>query len=165
VKDYEARVAGSPVTPAEGWHVEWTDAGQGIARLVDPDRRRRILVVVEGEGTDWFVTLRGRRIPVSVRTWRERLLAEADAAAPAVRGEVIIAATLPGLVVAIAVDVGQEVEAGETVMTIEAMKMQNEVRAPAAGRVVELGVEPGATVRAGSVLARLAPAGVASSPG
>ena len=86
-------------------------------------------------GTEWFVTLAGRQIPVTVESWRERTLAEARLAEGAVAGPVEIRSTLPGLVVAVNVAVGSEVEEGEALVTIEAMKMQNEVRAPRAGRI------------------------------
>jgi biotin carboxyl carrier protein len=101
------------------------------------------------------VTLRGRRIPVAVRTWRERLLADAETASRVHSGPTAVTATLPGLVVAVAVAIGDEVEEGTSLLTIEAMKMQNEVRAPRAGRVIELTVEPGLAVATGAVLLRL----------
>ena len=64
-------------------------------------------------------------------------------------------ATLPGLVVAVAVEEGDEVAAGATLLTIEAMKMQNEVRAPQAGRVSAVVVIAGQTVAAGAALLRI----------
>ena len=64
-------------------------------------------------------------------------------------------ATLPGLIVAVSVAPGDEVDEGAALLTIEAMKMQNEVRAPRAGRVIELEVAPGQTVATGAALLRL----------
>ena len=58
------------------------------------------------------MTLRGRRIPVAVRTWRERVLAEAESASRRHDGPVEVRATLPGLVVAVAVKEGDEVAVG-----------------------------------------------------
>jgi biotin carboxyl carrier protein len=150
---YEARVAGEPVDPADGWRLEWDDRRLGVARLVGPDSSH--LVVVEGAGSDWVVTLRGRRIPVEVRTWRERVLAEAEGARRDDAGPIEVKATLPGLIVAVAVAAGDEVEEGMPLLTIEAMKMQNEVRAPRAGRVIEVVVGPGQTVATGAALLRL----------
>jgi acetyl/propionyl-CoA carboxylase alpha subunit len=151
--DFETRVAGDPVATADGWRLDWADPARGIARLTDGDRSH--LVLVEGQGTDWTVTLRGRRIPVTVRSWRERVLAEAETEGPSQSGPVKVRATLPGLVVAVAVAAGDEVDEGDTLLTIEAMKMQNEVRAPRAGRVIELEVAPGQTVATGAALLRL----------
>jgi biotin carboxyl carrier protein len=62
---------------------------------------------------------------------------------------------LPGLVVAVAVQEGDEVVQGATLLTVEAMKMQNEVRSPRAGRVAGLAVIPGQAVAAGAPLLRI----------
>jgi pyruvate carboxylase len=112
-------------------------------------------VVVEGAGSDWYVTLRGRRIPVSVRSRREQLLAEAARASAGSGAPVELKASLPGLIVAVEIVEGSEVAAGDPLVTIEAMKMQNEVRAPRAGRVATLLVKPGQAVATGQVLLRL----------
>lgn len=64
-----------------------------------------------------------------------------------------LVAPMPGTVVAVAVQAGQEVEAGAPVLVMEAMKMQHTVSAPTAGVVTEINVEPGAQVAAGEVLA------------
>lgn len=153
MSDYEVHVDGEPVTPADGWTLEWDDADHGTARLRNGEQT--IPVVVEGSGTQWFVTIHGRRIPVVVETWRERLLAEAATAAQVHSGPITVKATLPGLIVAVAVAVGDEVEEGAPLLTIEAMKMQNEVRAPRAGRVIELQVASGQAVATGAALLRL----------
>jgi biotin carboxyl carrier protein len=153
VRDLEVRVGDQRVEPADGWRIELIDGVGGLARLTNGERT--ILVLVEGRGAERVVTLHGRRIGVSVRTWRERILAEAETAAAAHHGPVEVRATLPGLVVAVAVEVGSEVEAGASLLTIEAMKMQNEVRAPRAGRVIEIAVGAGEAVATGAPLLRL----------
>jgi propionyl-CoA carboxylase alpha chain len=65
-------------------------------------------------------------------------------------------APMPGTVVSVAVAPGDEVAQGETVLVLEAMKMQHTVSAPAAGVVAEIDVKPGDQVTAGAVLAVLA---------
>ena len=62
-------------------------------------------------------------------------------------------APMPGTVVGVAVEAGQQVEAGQPVLVLEAMKMQHTVSAPYAGTVTEIDVKPGAQVAAGEVLA------------
>jgi acetyl/propionyl-CoA carboxylase alpha subunit len=151
--DYEVRVGDEPVGAVDGWRLDWVDRGRGVARLLNGEQS--LPVLVEGSGTDWVVTLRGRRIPVGVRSWRERIMDEAETAARAHAGPIEVRATLPGLIVAVSVTAGDEVEAGAALLTIEAMKMQNEVRAPRAGRVVEVAVAPGQTVATGAALLRL----------
>ena len=153
MSDYELSVDGDPVQPVAGWTLTWLDTDHRIAQLSDGSRSE--VCLVEGSGTDWVVTLRGRRIPVAVRTWRERVLAEAESASRRHDGPIEVLATLPGLVVALAVKEGDEVPSGATLLTLEAMKMQNEVRAPRAGRVAAIGVVAGQAVAAGTPLLRI----------
>jgi len=68
-------------------------------------------------------------------------------------GPTEIAAQMPGKVVRALVQVGAEVEKGASIMVVEAMKMQNEMKTPRAGIVLSLNVTPGDTVTAGEVLA------------
>lgn len=150
---YEVRIGGEVVQGPSDWRLEWIERESGRARLVGPDRS--VLVVVEGHGSEWIVTLAGRRIPATVRSWRERQLADAEGAAAADSGPVLVKATLPGLVVAVRVEPGEEVAAGDSLVTVEAMKMQNEVRAPRAGRILEVAVKAGQTVTTGATLLRL----------
>lgn len=150
MSEYEVRIGDRPVDAALGWRLELDDPLRGLGRLTNGDRS--IPVIVEGSGPDRTVTLRGRRIAVSVRSWRERLLAEAERAARVQHGPVTIKAALPGLIVGVEVAAGDEVEEGGPLLTIEAMKMQNQVRAPRAGRVSEVAVAPGQAVATGAAL-------------
>jgi len=151
--DLELTIDGAPVEPITGWTLSWLDRDAGIAALTDGSRSE--LCAVEGSGSGWVVTIRGRRIAVSARSWRERVLAEAESAAMSHSGAVEVRATLPGLVVAVAVRDGDRVAEGDTLLTIEAMKMQNEVRAPRGGRVAGLIATPGQTVAGGTPLLRI----------
>lgn len=62
-------------------------------------------------------------------------------------------APMPGKVVRVMLNSGDEVKAGQGVIVVEAMKMQNEVKSPKAGRIIEVRVSEGATVNANQVLA------------
>ena len=66
-----------------------------------------------------------------------------------------ILAPMPGKVVRILALPGTEVEAGQPVLVIEAMKMQNELKSPKKGKVKRLAVNEGAAVEAGQVLAEI----------
>ncbi len=70
-------------------------------------------------------------------------------------GRAQIKAPMPGKVVRVLVEAGQTVEAGQPVVVVEAMKMQNELKAPKSGIVAELRAETGATVNAGDILATI----------
>ena len=69
-----------------------------------------------------------------------------------VEGREVIKAPMPGKVVRILVAAGDDVKAGQGLVVLEAMKMQNEMRAPRAGRVVSVAVKDHEAVNAGSVL-------------
>ena len=77
----------------------------------------------------------------------------AGAAAGEQGGRAQIKAPMPGKVVRVLVEAGQAVEAGQSVVVVEAMKMQNELKSPKSGTVAELRAAPGSTVNAGDVLA------------
>jgi biotin carboxyl carrier protein len=66
-----------------------------------------------------------------------------------------ITAPMPGKVIRILAAAGTEVEAGQAVLVIEAMKMQNELKSPKKGRVVKLSVSEGAAVETGQTLAEV----------
>ena len=66
-----------------------------------------------------------------------------------------IAAPMPGMILSIAVTVGQQIEAGHVVCVLEAMKMKNPIRATHSGAVTEIAVQAGQTVAYGELLARL----------
>jgi biotin carboxyl carrier protein len=68
-------------------------------------------------------------------------------------GRAQVVASMPGKVVRVLVAVGAQVEAGDGLVIVEAMKMQNELKSPKSGTVVEVRAEAGATVNAGDVLA------------
>jgi pyruvate carboxylase subunit B len=62
---------------------------------------------------------------------------------------------MPGLVVRVNVAVGDSVQAGQGVVVMEAMKMENELRASASGTVKAINVSPGKAVEKGTVLVEL----------
>jgi|ERR1051325_2318322 biotin carboxyl carrier protein len=68
-------------------------------------------------------------------------------------GAIRIIAPMPGRVVRVMATVGDEIEAGAGIVVVEAMKMQNEMKALKAGTIVALNVQVGATVSGGDVLA------------
>ena len=152
--EIEILIDGEEVAPADGWSLAWVDRQQRVAILRREAERE--VIAVEGSGGDWVLTIRGRSIPVTVRSHRDRLLAETSRLAARHGGPAEVRATLPGLVVRVAVAVGDEVTAGDPLVTIEAMKMQNEIRAPRNGRVAAIEVAPGQAITTGALLVRLA---------
>lgn len=71
---------------------------------------------------------------------------------PAAAGANDVTAPMPGTILDLKVNVGDAVQAGTTVLILEAMKMENEIAAPAAGTVKAIHVSKGAAVNPGDVL-------------
>ncbi|MER6106385.1 acetyl-CoA carboxylase biotin carboxylase subunit [Streptomyces sp. NPDC001832] len=83
---------------------------------------------------------------------------EASLAGGARSGADTLAAPMPGTVTVVKVAVGDEVAAGQSLLVVEAMKMEHVISAPHAGTVTELDVTAGATVAMDQILAVVAPA-------
>jgi biotin carboxyl carrier protein len=98
------------------------------------------------------VSIDGRPYVVQLEDERTRALEEL-AGAGHDRGEMAIRAPMPGLVSNVLAAAGQHVERGQTVVVLEAMKMENDLMAPRAGVVRTLRATKGQTVNQGDVLA------------
>jgi biotin carboxyl carrier protein len=76
-------------------------------------------------------------------------------AAPVEAHEGAVTAIMPGKIIRLFVKVGEQVSEGDVICILEAMKMENELRAPKTGRIEALYVEPGQDVEMGTVLAEI----------
>jgi biotin carboxyl carrier protein len=110
---------------------------------------RQVFVTPGGSAADVFITFEGRTAVVTVNGRRRGRAADAPFHVDGVHS---IAAPMPGRIVRVLVAPGDEVAAGQGVIVVEAMKMENELRAPKAGRVKDVSVSPGTSVDAGKVL-------------
>jgi biotin carboxyl carrier protein len=109
----------------------------------------------QARGT-WQLDVDGTRVEAEALDERMRAIKDLTAAASTSSGPAPLVAPMPGLVVRIAVSVGDTVSAGQGLAVIEAMKMENELRASAAGVVTAIRVVPGQAVDKGAVLIELA---------
>ena len=107
---------------------------------------------VEETATALVVVVEGRRFEIEARDPRRFARKGAGGGADGVQA---VAAPMPGKVVRVLAAVGDEVAAGQGLLVVEAMKMQNEMKAPRAGTVLSLAAAVGATVAAGEVLATI----------
>ena len=73
-------------------------------------------------------------------------------AAPALAAGEVVKSPMPGNILKINVTVGQKVNEGDTLLVLEAMKMENEIAAPKAGTVAQIIVSKGAVVETGAPL-------------
>src|SRR5262245_60213797 len=95
---------------------------------------------------DWQVLMRGQLYQVKVEDEREKRLRAAAGGGMAEGGEFHLKAPMPGLVVAIPVNEGDEVKKGQVLLILESMKMQNELKSPRDGKVSRIRVKPGESV-------------------
>jgi biotin carboxyl carrier protein len=101
-----------------------------------------------GKG-NWEVSIEGRTYTVEVegspsKPTKERRVAKSSGKT----GSGIVASAIPGKIVEILATEGEEVEAGSVVIVLEAMKMQNEIKAPIDGRVKKIMCKTGERVEA-----------------
>ena len=136
---------------------EQIDTGNGEASVavVEPGVFSVVLpggksfeVCVDG-GTAW---VGGRSHEVEVHDPRE--LGD-EVAAGGLSGRRDLLAPMPGKVMRVLVSEGDEVTAGQGILVVEAMKMQNEIPSPKAGRVIRIAVKAHDPVSAGQVLASI----------
>jgi len=112
---------------------------------------RVIEMRVEGNAQAGSVT-----VTAGERTWHLRLVDRRHrrrAGDVGSEGRVSLTARMPGRVVRLLAEVGSVVRAGQGILVMEAMKMQNEVKAPKSGRLCEIYVHEGQTVGVGQLLA------------
>jgi biotin carboxyl carrier protein len=95
---------------------------------------------------DWEVLLQGTLYNVQVEDERERRLRQALGEGPAQHGEFHLKAPMPGLVVTVPVEDGQQIAKGDVLIILESMKMQNELKAPNDGKVSRIRVKVGDNV-------------------
>ncbi len=139
----DAQVVVSP----DDAHEARVDARTQVGRSGPMDRagRHPVEVVVDGWRFEFLVEDEARAA-LRDRATRGR------GAAGTTDGPLEIHAIIPGRILDVAVVAGDTVEAGQTLLAVEAMKMQNELRAPRAGTVTRVAVAAGTTVELGDLL-------------
>ena len=131
--------------------IESTDSPVALLRLGSAV----IPLVIRRDGSTpgaYTLVIGGERYQVEAadeRTQAVRAVARSTAQS---HKAMVLRAPMPGLVVGVVVKVGDRVEAGDRVVVMEAMKMENELRAPAAGTVRAIAVSTGTAVEKGAVL-------------
>jgi glutaconyl-CoA/methylmalonyl-CoA decarboxylase subunit gamma len=131
------------------WEIDARLMPQGLCSLL-VDGVSYVAAVEERDGS-CLVDVGGETHAVRVEDHTRYVIRTRGGTAGAGGGQ-RLAAPLPGRVTHVAVRPGDQVQAGDTLLVIEAMKMENEFRATAAGTVAEIRVEPGQAVNAGDIL-------------
>ena len=118
--------------------------GESVPLVARPgDRRGR-----------WQLTVASQSLLAEVVDERTRAIREMTGGDPEPEARSVFA-PMPGMVVKVEVAVGDRVKAGQGVVIVEAMKMENELKAPADGVVASIAVETGQTVEKGALLLTL----------
>jgi biotin carboxyl carrier protein len=136
-KTYTAELTSVPGTP--------------LRQLVVSGRQAEIAMEPNGPGR-WALGLRGERWESEVLDERTLHIRSLTGASGSHRGAPPLKAPMPGLVVRVLAEPGQQIEAGTGVVVLEAMKMENELRAAATSVVKTVRVKPGEAVEKGQVL-------------
>ena len=118
--------------------------------LMADGRSHEVVIMANGHDAAATVLVDGSLVPIGVRDPRRRR--DAARAHASTDGPVHILAPMPGKVVRVLAAPGEAVSARQSVIVVEAMKMENELRAPRAGIVGEVLVREGALVDAGTLL-------------
>ena len=121
--------------------------------LLMPDGSQHLVAVSGALASGLTVHLPAGDLPVTLPHMRRGRHRDSVRAGLSGEGPARIVAPMPGKVVRILAAVGQQVEAGQGVIVVEAMKMENELRAPRDGVVKEVPVPEGHSVEAGALLA------------
>ena len=147
----------------EGVHVEGDDVAASLAevegtpvRLVTVGERVHRVVARRRQGRGRYTLwIDGWRYEVEALDERTRTIRDLSNASAGPKGPAPLVAPMPGLIVRVTVAPGDQVSAGQGLVVMEAMKMENELRATAGGTVKSVLATPGTAVEKGAVLVEL----------
>jgi len=155
--EHEVEIEGERVT---------CDGAEATGKVVDIEKTPIRMVTIGNEvhrvvarrGAQrgaYTLWLDGFRFEVEALDERARTIRELSGNTAAPSGPAPLLAPMPGLIVRVNVAVGDVVQAGQGLVVMEAMKMENELRAVSAGSVKRVAVAPGTAVEKGALLLEL----------
>jgi biotin carboxyl carrier protein len=137
-------------------HAELSDIESSPVRMVKIGTHVYRVVAQKRQGRGRYsLWVDGYRFETEALDERTRAIRDLSAASSGPSGPAPIIAPMPGLIVRVSVQVGDEVEAGQGLVVMEAMKMENELRATAPGTVKSVEVSAGTAVEKGALLVAL----------
>jgi acetyl/propionyl-CoA carboxylase alpha subunit len=148
---------------ADGVHLDGVDVaarvmpidGTPVRMVMIGEEMHRVVVRSGGSRGTYTLWLDGYRFDVEALDERTRAIRERAGISAGPTGPAPLTAPMPGLIVRVNAQVGDAVQAGQGLVVMEAMKMENELRAQAAGRVKAILVTPGSVVEKGALLIEL----------
>jgi biotin carboxyl carrier protein len=129
--------------------------GTPVKLVTIGDEVHRVIAQRTARG-EYVLRIDGHRFNIEALDERTRAVRDLTGAAAAASGPAPLKAPMPGLVVRILVQPGDEVQAGQGLVVIEAMKMENELKASGPGTVKAIPVTQGQAVEKGALLVELA---------
>lgn len=135
------------------YRVDATAARAGLYSLRIDGAQHEVAVRRQGEGVYWVSTAQGSG-PIEVADPLTHLASQ-NLGGKGGRRRQTVKAYMPGRVVTLLVHEGQEVATGQGILVLEAMKMENEIRAEHDGTVTKVHVQPGQAVESGNPLFEL----------
>ena len=153
---WRASVDGREAVAVAGAALDLVRLPDGRLSYVDPSGRSILVEVEDVDLRAYRVTLRldGRRHVVALQTPLMQLIDELGLEADPAPTLSEVHAPMPGLVLRVAVAPGATVAAGDTLLVLEAMKMENAIKAPADATVTEVAVAEGQAVERGALLVK-----------
>ena len=143
------RGAGEFVFNSKPLEADVREVEPGVYSILVEGRSYEVKIEPASTPECYYAGVNGKRYAVEVRDPRRPSRARGSFSAP---GRQKVASPMPGKVVRVLVAEGDSVEAGQGLVVIEAMKMQNEIRSPKPGRVVAVPVKEGMAVGGGETL-------------
>ena len=113
-------------------------------------------VLIEGEETSWSATVEGKTFQIEIPDAAPVMKKKRNASGKKKKSGTV-SANIPGKVVTVEVNVGDEVVEGQVILILEAMKMQNEIQAPVSGTVISVNCEEGQAIEANIPLVVIEP--------
>jgi len=114
-------------------------------------------VKLEPDGNSWKATVEGETFNVEVEGDTSQTIVKPKRSGKKRKKSGTVSSSIPGKVITVEVEVGQEVAEGDVVLILEAMKMQNEVAAPISGKITEINCKSGENIEANLPLVVIEP--------
>ena len=151
---WRVRVDGREAVAVSAERLDFRPTPDGGYSLIAPSGKTHYVAVesIDLRARTMRLRLDGRRHDVALESPLDQLVDELGLEAEPAPVLSEVRAPMPGLVLRIAVEAGQPVEAGDTLLVLEAMKMENAIKAPAAGVVQGVHVGAGVAVEKGALL-------------
>ncbi len=125
---------------------EWEDLGGGEYHMRTGTGNYHVLLLEQQPDGHLLFQVNGRIYRTRVRDEKQQLINEMGFGRDPAPGSLQITAPMPGKVLQILVDEDSQVRAGDPLIILEAMKMENELRAPADGMVTSISCQTGSSI-------------------